>query len=276
MQDWSALEASVVAQGYRLHDLLGERPNSRVYRASDAQGETVAVKLLGATEEALRARFAREGKLATRLRHPHLAQARELVSVPEGAFLVMELVAGGSLQARLEQGPLTEQDSLTLLDQVGGALAYAHGEGVVHRDVKPSNVLIGDVRQGFLLCDLGLARDLDSSTSLTESGTWVGTCMYFSPEQVEGLPAEPPVDVFALGATAFHALTGTLPFPARSVLELARKIRFGQPLDPRRIRPELSRGTCELLTTLFEKDPSDRPTAAEVSERARSLLGGGR
>ncbi len=265
----SDAEAFVRSAGYQLDHLAGTGATGSVYQARGlSDGRVVAIKLLHERSETLRQRFLREARLTTSLRHPHLVEAYDAVTDEAGrALLVMEFVCAPSLRDRLDEGGvLTEAETVTLLAQIGSALAYAHQEGVVHRDVKPSNLLLSSA--GVRLCNLGLARDLDATT-LTEEGAWVGTYDYFAPEQVLGQPVGPGADVFSLGATCYHALTGRVPFPAKDMVDRACRIAFDQPLAIQRLCPRVSRKTVSLLDAMLEKDPAHRPSAQEVATSCR-------
>jgi eukaryotic-like serine/threonine-protein kinase len=265
-------EERMRAAGFLPVERLGEGASGEVWQAIDTSRDAqVAVKVLTALEPALRRRFVGEADLAARLRHPHLVRVERLVEDAAGLFQVLELVRGPSLRARLAGGRvLTPREAAQLLAEVGSALAEAHAYGVVHRDVKPGNVLVA--ASGFKLCDLGLARDPDRSTRLTGTGDWLGTADYFAPEQVDGREAGAATDVFALASTCHHALTGSPPFEADAPLELARRIAFDRAPSLRLRRPDLPQDARRLLEAMHEKEPADRPTAGDVARDAERLL----
>jgi eukaryotic-like serine/threonine-protein kinase len=267
--------AAAHAAGFTLIRPLGAGSAGRVWQALDlrdpARERVVALKRLASSEADLCARFRREGRLALRLRHRHLVAALDVIDRPDALLIVLEYVPGPSLATRLQQGPLAPDDVLRLLAEVGDALAYAHGQQVMHRDVKPSNVL--QAPDGLKLCDLGLARGVASTTSLTTAGTWVGTPSYMAPEHLAEAGVGPAADVYSLGATAYHAITGQVPFPSRSLIELAHRLLHEVPPPVRRLRPDAPKDLVTLIEACMEKEPDARPTAAEVSTAARVLRG---
>jgi len=258
--------------GIALVRLLGRGASSRVYEAlCERMGFApvrVALKVLATDDADLRARFAREALLAARLGHPNLVRALEVRDHPERPFIVLELVAAPSLAQRLAaRGPLSEEEARRHLEALGAALAYAHGEGVLHRDVKPQNIL--ESEPAPKLCDLGLARASDAVTTLTRSGMWVGTLEYMAPEHATRAPIEAAADVYSLGATLYHALAGRPPFVARSVLELVGRMVHEQPVALRRLRPDVTRDLAALIEAMMEKTPGARPSMREIVGAAR-------
>lgn len=258
------------ALGFRLVRLVGAGKVSRVYEARDERDVAVALKVLASDDPDLARRFVREGRIAMRLRHPNLVAALAAVEHDGRAALVLELVRAPSLLARIEaEGPLAEACALQHLEGLGAALQALHGQGVLHRDVKPSNVLVSPERA--VLCDLGLARPEDFSTALTGSGALVGSLDYIAPEHVSQQPVGAAADLYSLGATVYHALVGAPPLPAANLVALARRVLYEVPAPVRRARPELTRGLESLVDALLEKDPADRPTAREVVDTAAAL-----
>ena len=253
--------------------MLGGGSYGVVYRVSDAAQREYAAKVIPTPDRELRRRCVREARLALRLRHPRVVAARACLDQdPRRLGLVLDLIPGPSLEQRLQRGVLSEAETLRLILQVGEGLAFCHGERVVHRDVKPGNVLWG--RDGWVLCDLGLARPIDSSTLLTEPGQFVGTFAYLAPEVILEQAVSPAADVFSLAGTAHRALCGEVPFPAHDALELMQQVVHDEPSGLRRAG-SVSRGLVSLLEDMFEKDPADRPSIAEVQASAERLLGGG-
>ncbi len=261
----------LAAAGLRLLELVGAGSHGRVYRAWSAARGEVAVKVLTDVDPATRQRFEREARLTLRLRHPALVAAHELSSSSGGdlSYLVMDLVRAPSLGAWLAQQRASEAAAALLLERVGAALAHAHAHQVVHRDVKPTNVLLPP--EGPMLCDLGVARDLASHTRCTGAGTLVGTLAFVAPECLAGQEPTSKADVFSLAGTCYQALTGEAPFHAADPLESLTRIAQDRPADVRRARPELSRGLADLLDDMFEKDPAARCAADEVAARAAAL-----
>src|SRR4029079_15361942 len=203
---------------YELIAEIGRGGMGVVYRAYEAAlDRTSALKVLApdlADQPGFVARLRREAISAARLRHPNIALLYEFGQADDTAFLAMEYVPGRSLRQLLEAGPMPPTRALGILDQIGQALDYAHRMGIVHRDVKPSNILIGPGDQAMLI-DFGLA-EISESPLLTTDGAVLGTPHYMAPEQAAGRGAEARSDQYALAAVAYEMLTGEPPFHGRS------------------------------------------------------------
>ncbi|MFC7495526.1 MULTISPECIES: serine/threonine-protein kinase [unclassified Nocardioides] len=245
--------STVLAGRYELLDRIGTGAMGTVWRALDLRtGETVAAKLLGAHDSGMLLRFVREQGL--RIRHPHVLTPTGWAADDHRVVLTMELVRGGSIDELLaETGPLPASYAVVLLDQLLQALAAVHAAGVVHRDVKPANLLLdpGDGVPYLRLGDFGVAVPVDD-VRLTRGPAVVGTDGYLAPEQQHGSFPDPAQDVYAAGVVATQLLTGRPPRPGRPLLV---------PEGP--LRP--------LLSALLEPDPSLRPTAAAALERLRRI-----
>jgi len=254
---------------YRLEEALGEGAAGIVFRARAADGHDVAIKILRADragDAVLRARFEREARLARELDSRHVAPILDLGDDDGVAYLVLPFYAGGSLAARLRSsGPLTLDATAALAAQLGRGLDALHAQGILHRDVKPSNVLLeGDGNAA--LSDFGLARTADS-TRLTEEGQVVGTPHYLAPELIEGRDATRASDVYALGCVLFECLVGTPPFSGRGIAEVGFAHLVEPPPDPHELRPELPRDAGTAILTALAKEPSERPTTATALAR---------
>ena len=254
---------------YRLEESLGEGAGGLVFRALSPDGATVAVKVLRpdrATDDVLRARFAREARLARELDSRHVAPILEVGDVEGSVFLVMPLYTGGSLSARLrDRRRLDLGETIELAAQLGRGLDALHGHGIVHRDVKPSNVLLaGDGTAA--LSDFGLARAADS-TRLTEEGQVVGTPHYLAPELIEGREAARASDVYALGCVLHECLVGSPPFAGRALAEIGFAHLVEPPPDAHDLRPELPADVGAALLSALAKNPSDRPTTGTALAR---------
>lgn len=263
---------------YVLVDRIGAGGMGRVFRARDeVLRRDVAVKIFFAdrTDEAEPARRMSEARALAALDHPSLVTLYDArLDTGDHVYLVMELIDGPSLQRRIEQGPVATAEVAGILSDLAGALAVVHDAGIVHRDVKPSNVLLRPTRgtdRGFeaVLADFGVAHLVDA-TRLTTPGTVIGTAAYLAPEQVRGEPPRAASDVYALGLLAIEALTRLHPFGGGSLQEtlLARLAR--QPDVP----TTLGYAWRSLLVAMTANDPDVRPTAADVSERASALADG--
>jgi serine/threonine protein kinase len=261
-----------VIGGYRLEELLGEGAAGLVFAARDGEGNRVALKLLRpelADDRVMVARFEREAKLAHDL-GTHVVPVLELGRSDGIEYLAMPFYAGGSLALRLRVvGPLGLDDAVELAAQLGRGLDALHGKGVLHRDVKPANVLV-DGEGTAALSDFGLARSADS-TRLTADGQLLGTPHYLAPELIEGSEASRQSDIYALGCVLYECLVGEPPFAGRGAAQIGYAHLTEPPPDPRARRPELPEGAAHALLAALEKDPESRPTTATALARMLML-----
>jgi eukaryotic-like serine/threonine-protein kinase len=264
----------VIADRYELGHELGAGGMARVVAAHDrVLDREVAVKLLTVPPDpAARERFLREARAAARLRHPHVVAVHDTGEHAGQPYLVMELVDGETVGARLaRQGPFALEEAVALTLGVLEALAHAHGEGLIHRDVKPDNVLLP--RDGGLkLADFGIAKAMDEATSgLTATGAVMGTAAYLAPELVEGGAASPASDVYSVGCLLYALLSGGPPFTGDSALAIAYAQRH-TPVPPlRERRADVPADLAAIVDRALEKDPSRRYPDAEAMRAA--LLG---
>ena len=242
---------------YRLEERIQAGAMSEVWTAFDLELERpVVLKLLGATTD--RVRFEREGRAVAALSHPNVCRLYDLGEWEGRPFIVLEYLPGGSLEDRLRPGePLPDDQTAQIVAELAAALAHAHERGLVHRDVKPSNILFDD-EGNAKLADFGIARVLDAST-LTEAGTMVGTAAYISPEQARAEPVTPATDVYATGVVLYRLLTGRLPFEAEAPLELALKHVNEEPVPISELRPDAPPALERVATWALAKRPEDRP-----------------
>lgn len=261
---------------YRILDELGRGGMGQVFRAEHAlMGRTVAVKVLPRAKSTAdtEAAFRREIRMLARLDHPHLVRALDAGHDGKVYYLVTELVPGLDLRRQvLRHGPLDEVRAASVISQAALGLAYAHGQGLVHRDVKPANLLVtpeGHVR----VLDLGLAGSVLEAES-TRLGRVVGTMDFMAPEQIRSPDGVgPSADIYALGCTLYFALTGEVPFPGGTRQEKARRHLKEAPRPVRQLAPTISEGMATVVTALLHKDPQARPmSAAELVERLRPWL----
>jgi serine/threonine-protein kinase len=252
---------------YSLKAVLGQGAYGDVHLGVARTGPHVAVKILNATaarDEATVARFKREADTAQRLKHPSIVRIMDVGSSRGRHYIIMELVRGGSLRHLLDRNDAPPDKVLSVLTEVAHALAFAHAKGVVHRDVKPENVLL--TRAGRAkVADFGLARATDQS-SLTTEGQILGTAAYMSPEQVKGQRAAAASDVYALGIILYEAITGARPFNADSQLGFLYQHAEVAPSRPV-IRGRYPAALVSLTLACLAKDPNDRPTMTEVAQR---------
>ncbi len=236
----------------------------------------VAIKVLAphyATSGAARRRFAREAQAAAAVVHPHVLAIHGVNGNHRLPYLVMPLVTGPSLQQQIDtQGPLGVLDTLRIGMQAAQGLAAAHAQGLVHRDVKPANILLENGLQRVLLTDFGLARAIDD-VSLTHSGVIAGTPQYMSPEQTRGEPVDHRTDLFSLGSVLYTMCAGRPPFRADSTFGVMRKICEAAPRDLREINPEVPAWLSEIVLRLLAKQPDQRfQSAAEVASLLENCL----
>jgi serine/threonine-protein kinase len=266
---------SVVGKRYRVVSEIGRGGMGAVYLADDeVLGEEVALKVIASQFASDRGelvdRFRREVSAARKVSHANVIRIHDLGEADGGLlFISMEYFAGRTLAELLEQrGALSERDLQGALGQICDGLEAAHGAGVVHRDLKPQNVLVGDGGMVKLI-DFGLAKT-EVMASMTATGIMLGTPYYMSPEQVRGKEIDVRSDIYSLGALAFHAATGEPPFPGDNPIAIGFAHCSEPPRSPRELRPKLSESLSEMIVRALEKDPRDRPqTVAEF----RSALG---
>jgi hypothetical protein len=260
---------------YVLLRKIGEGAMGTVWLANAPDGQAVALKVLSpdrARERPQLTRFMREAQAAVKLRHEHLVRGIELGEDRGRYFLAMEYVPGGSVRDVLERhGQLPTRDTTRIIAQVADALDYAHASGVVHRDVKPGNIMLA-ADGAARLADLGLARYLEPDlTALTRSETGMGTPAYIAPEQIRGAKrADARSDIYSLGATWYHMLTGRPPFVAATGFDVLQK-HLSEPLvPPRDVRPDVPEAVSEFVESMMAKEPDERvQTAGEVGRFIR-------
>jgi serine/threonine-protein kinase len=262
---------------YELREPLGQGGCGMVYRAWDPKHEReVALKLVNRSDDSARIRFEREIKATARLRHQGVVSLLDSGEHDGQLFIVTELVVGGSLAGLLErEGRLPPERAARVLRDIAVAIHYAHGEGVLHRDLKPHNVLLDDDDRARVV-DFGLAR-LDDKARVTATGTTLGTPAYMSPEQIDarGLELDARCDVYGLGATLYHALTGQPPFDADSVEELFHSVLCSDAPPPSTLAPAVPADLDTIVLKCLDKEPGRRyPDAAVLAADLERFLGG--
>ena len=224
----------------------------------------VAIKVLKpryAGDPQFESRFRNESETAARLEHPNIIRIRSVAKTGEYVYFAMDLCAD-SLSARLaREGPLSEDLILRLARDITAALEFAHQQGVIHRDLKPDNVLLRS-DGGAVLTDFGIARAVSGYTASTGVNMTIGTPHYLSPEQAQGRPLDPRVDLYALGVTLYKAATGEVPFSSTDWFELARMHVEDPPPSLRKKRPELSKRFERVVLKCLAKHPDDRYAGA--------------
>lgn len=245
---------------YEIVEQIGHGAASDVYKAFQPKlNRYVAIKVLSpvfADEKTFRERFVREAQAVAQLDHPNILPVYDFDQEGNLVYIVMQYVDTGSL-ADLMGKPLPLDLVLNILEQMGGALSYAHSRGIVHRDVKPGNILLGP-DNWVLLTDFGLVKIMEAPSSITISGMSLGTPAYMAPEQVTGDPVDPRADVYALGATLYQMVTGRVPYAGQSGMAVAFK-HLSEPLvTPRILSPDLSPEVSRVIVKALAKDRSLR------------------
>jgi predicted Ser/Thr protein kinase len=256
---------------YRIESVLGRGGMGAVYLATHARLERkVALKVIAAEfagDPDFRARFLRESQLAASLDHPHVIPIYDADEVDSVLYLAMRYVDGPSLQALIrERGALSRADSLRIAEQIGGALDAAHQADLIHRDVKPANILLADGHA--YLCDFGLAKRT-SSVAVTQAGSFLGTVDYCSPEQIRGEPLDGRADVYSFGCVLYHCLSGEPPYARESDVAVLQ----AQLDDP---APQLAPDLDGVLARAMAKDREERyPTVGAFAADLRDAIAGG-
>ncbi len=251
--------------GYRLEEALGEGGMGLVFRALRAEdGREVALKVLKldlAGDLVFQHRFRQEARAAAEVHDPHLVPIIEAAEADGRHYLAVDYVPGGSLGDRLQDStPLEVAEVVRVVSEVAAGLDALHQAGIIHRDIKPGNILFA-ADGTALLTDFGLAKG-PAYTVLTKPGQVMGTLDYLAPELIRGEPGTPLTDVYALGCLAFECAIGKAPFADKGLFEVGLAHLEEPPPDPSAERPGLSPGFAAALLTALEKDPAQRPPSA--------------
>jgi WD40 repeat protein len=255
---------------YEVTGVVGRGGAGVVFKGFDPSlNRFVAIKVLTphlASSAAARRRFAREARATAAVTHENVVAVHGVDEANGLPYLVMEYVAGISLQERIDRaGPLELEEALRIGAQTAAGLAAAHAQGLVHRDVKPGNLLLESGMERVKITDFGLARAADDA-SLTQSGVVAGTPGYMAPEQARGEPVDPRADLFSLGSVLYAICTGRAPFRANGTLAVLRRVCEDEPLPVRDLNPSVPEWLAAIITRLHAKDPADRfESAAEVA-----------
>ncbi|MEV5987165.1 serine/threonine-protein kinase [Streptomyces sp. NPDC052051] len=260
----------LIAGRYELHTAIGRGAMGEVWAAYDQMlGRPVAVKVLRTenTDPTAESRFRLEAQTAGRLHHPHVVGVLDFGEHEGRLFLVMELVDGDSLSGVLsDDGPLPAERVALIAAQAAAGLAVAHEQGIVHRDIKPGNLLL-DADGTVKIADFGIARFMDDpSAALTATGQIVGTSLYIAPERALGKPAGPPSDVYSLGCVLYQLLTGHPPFRAGTPIAILHQHLDAAPVPPRELGVDLPPAFENYLLSLLAKRPEDRPSARQTAD----------
>lgn len=277
-----ALVDGAVLAHYRIDERLGAGGMGVVYRATDLRlTRTVALKVIGGTaDQELRRRFLKEARSASAFTHPNIVTIHEVDTAGEIDFIVMELLSGQSLNKRIASGTTAIDDVVSIGEQMASALAAAHAANIVHRDVKPANVMVSDSGHVKLL-DFGIAKQLarpasaDVSTLAvidpTAAGAVIGSVSYMSPEQAQGHAVDGRSDMFSFGILLYELLAGRRPFGGTTAVETLAKILEATPLPIGTIRGDVPANLVALVTACLEKDRNRRPSAIDAHRQLADL-----
>ncbi|MGF6822783.1 serine/threonine protein kinase [Microbacterium sp. ZKA21] len=276
-------EQRVLADRYRVDQLIGHGGMAKVYRGYDLTlGRDVAIKILDpdlARDTAFRTRFRLEAQAASRMSHPSIVRVFDAGEDVSGAqpvpYIVMELVEGTLLKAIIADGPVPAADAVRYVDGILEALEYSHKAGVIHRDIKPGNVMVTPKGQVKVM-DFGIARAVsDSSSTVAETTQIIGTAAYFSPEQAKGEPVDGRTDLYSTGVVLYELLTGRQPFRGDSPVAVAYQHVSETPVPPTEVN-ELSPGALDpIVLRALAKDPYQRyPDAASFRAALDTAFGG--
>jgi serine/threonine protein kinase len=257
--------------GYQIESVLGEGGMGKVYRASASDATRVALKLVKqdyARDETFRRRFNREARIAQTVKHPNVVPVLATGEHDGIPYMAQVFIDGTSLDAKIKQeGQLDVQIALRICTDVAAGLEALWAAGMVHRDVKPANILISESGQGYIT-DFGLAKDTQGSL-LTLPGQALGSMDYMAPEQIRGEEVNAASDIYALGCVMYESLCGKPPFADVQGMRILWAHLQDPPPDPRGIRPDLSPELTQALMTALEKEADKRPSSA--GEYARML-----
>lgn len=258
---------------YRIVELIGEGGMAQVYRGDDLRlGREVAIKILRpqyANERTFVERFVQEARAMAGFSHPNIVNVFDVGRTGASPYIVMEYVDGIDLRRKLQQeGRLSIGEALEIARQVAEGVGAAHRKGIVHRDIKPGNILIASDGR-VKVADFGIARAMADAQHLTEPGVVWGTTAYLSPEQIRGETATPASDVYAIGVLLYEMLTGQTPFQGEDRVAVALKHLNDPPPPLHELNPRVPPGLERLVLRMLSKDPAQRP--ADANEVARLL-----
>jgi serine/threonine-protein kinase len=261
-KDWNAIE------GYEILGKLGKGGMGSVYKARHQKlDRLVALKVLPpelAGDQEYLDRFLREARAAAKLNHPNIVQALDVGESYGYQYFAMEYVEGKTVKEMIEQeGSIEEARALDIVSQIAEALVHAWKNGMVHRDIKPSNIIVTPEGRAKL-CDLGLAKHVSDDSAITQTGVIMGTPFYLSPEQARCEELDCRSDIYSLGVTLFHMLTGQVPFTGNSAATILYKHIFLEPPKPKSLNPKISSATSQLCVRMLAKKPEERPENPQV------------
>ena len=270
------LDKGTKVAGYEIEGMLGHGGMGVVYEARQLSlGRTVALKILAGTlgmDPSFKERFRHEGRIQAALDHPHIVTIFEAGEWDDSLFIAMRLVRGPNLKEMIIARELEGARTLRILRPIAEALDSAHEAGLIHRDIKPQNILVGS-RDRAYLADFGLTKGIDDA-GLTQTGQFVGTIDYIAPEQIRGEPATNACDIYALSAVLYECLTGAVPYPKPSDAAVMYAHLSEPPPLVTDQRPELPPNLDEVICKAMDKDPKARyASATELIDAAERALG---
>src|SRR5690349_3390142 len=274
------MEQAKIPERYRLIEEVGQGGMAVVYRAEDETlKREVAIKVLHhhlAAEPESKARLEREAQAVAKLRHENILEIFDYSGTGSGsAYIVTEFIDGKTLKQLIEARPLRHPEIAAMIAaEIGGALAHAHSLGIIHRDVKPENVMIR--KDGVLkLMDFGIAQVVDLQR-MTVTGQLLGSPSYMAPELIEGKPLDFRTDVFSVGIILYQMATGSLPFAGKNPHEVLRRIAEGRFADPRSLNRRISDSLVRVIARALARRPDDRyPDVSRLVEDLREMLADG-
>ena len=261
--------------GFEIRSIAGRGGMGTAFRAFDIRlKRDVAIKVLQLSSEQSHEQLLREAEAAASLQHPGIVHVYQIGEHHGSPFLVMEFIEGESLSQRLKKEPLPTDLAIRLTEQITHAVAFAHDEGIVHRDLKPGNILLNSDGKPHV-CDFGLARHFDAEQTLQTGGDIVGTPAYMPPEQARGETVTFTADIYSLGATLYHSVTGRPPFQAANRWEILNQVLTEDPVPARTLNPAISKDLDTVISRAIHKNPNRRfSSAAEFGNELARLRDG--
>jgi eukaryotic-like serine/threonine-protein kinase len=262
---------------YRVDGLLGRGATACVYRVLDPDDVAVALKLVldeVAYEASFRHRFELEASIAERVVHPNVVAVLDKGEYANVPWLTQELITGGSMRDQLtKRGKIPLEETVRMLEEVGAGLTAVHEHGLVHRDVKPANIMLKEDGTACIT-DFGLARDTQADRKLTRPGQMLGTMHFMAPEQIEVAPVGPYTDVYSLGCVVWECLVGHTPFADRPGMGVMLAQLEDMPEHPSDANPEIPRPVGDAVMLALQKKPEERPQSATgFATLVRSAVG---
>lgn len=262
---------------YRISEKLGEGGMGVVYRAEDLTlGRPVALKFISmafGSEPTSKHRFVQEARASATLNHPNIATVYEFAESDEHSFIAMEYIEGQTLHELIDERSFSVEEVVTIGEQIGSALVHAHARGVIHRDLKSSNVML-DAEGRAKVMDFGLAK-IQESSFITQAGTAMGTAAFMAPEQFEGGEPSPQTDLFAIGVILYHLATGRLPFDHPHYAAVMYSVLHEDPTPPAAVAATIPGALNEVILKALEKEPSRRYESAQSMADALKAVGRG-